>query len=108
MAIINNENVNDVLRQLLSLRTTTFAFIGMTRENRESWFYLDNTRVPLPNGGSINGFHNWGKGEPNNLGRNEECGSITTTNGRWNDIYCGTSLHFICEKGNIINRYFAR
>ena len=110
LAIIKSGNVNEVLRLLISnsmtlsrFRRARYTFIGMTRQNRGAWFYLDNTIVPLPNGGSNNGYHNWGEREPNNSGRNEECGS-TSQFGFWNDISCRASLDFICEKGKIINR----
>ena len=41
-------------------------------------------------------FTNWAPNEPNNVGNNEDCGTITT-NGKWNDYICYHYLPFICE-----------
>ena len=105
LAIINSENVTDLIQQNFGGRSAGFTYIGMTRANRESWFHLDNTRVPLPDDGANSEYQNWGRGQPSNSNGNEECGSISQ-GGSWNDISCDTPLHFICERGKIINRYF--
>ncbi|XP_038077197.1 macrophage mannose receptor 1-like [Patiria miniata] len=41
---------------------------------------------------------NWNTGEPNNSG-NEDCVTMLPT-GKWNDVGCGTSYYFICQRPN--------
>ncbi|KAL3841961.1 hypothetical protein ACJMK2_020037 [Sinanodonta woodiana] len=46
---------------------------------------------------SSRAYTNWLAGEPNNLGRNENCLSLFNS-GLWNDEDCDTHFHYICEK----------
>jgi hypothetical protein len=39
---------------------------------------------------------NWGSGEPNNSGGNEDCGAMATGGG-WIDGDCGVSFRYVCE-----------
>lgn len=48
-------------------------------------------------GGPVNGlFELWGSGEPNNDG-DEDCGEIRTS-ATWNDVGCGETQPFVCER----------
>jgi len=100
--MVKNGEENEALERLINLvpreRRIKYTFIGMTGRNRFSWFYIDNTPVPLANDGNP-GYENWAGGEPNDFGRNEKCGCIRRVTGKWNDIRCEDRLHFICEKG---------
>lgn len=44
------------------------------------------------------GYILWDNNEPNNLGGNESCMSITYPGGGLNDVSCGVKLGFICEQ----------
>ncbi|XP_038078467.1 macrophage mannose receptor 1-like [Patiria miniata] len=47
--------------------------------------------------GSAVEYENWGSGEPNNAGGNENCGEAFLNPGRgWNDIPCDAQRHWIC------------
>jgi hypothetical protein len=39
---------------------------------------------------------NWGNGEPNNQGGNEDCGGLTTGGG-WFDGNCTSQARYVCE-----------
>ena len=43
-------------------------------------------------------YQNWGRGQPNNLGNNQDCGAIVASwNGKWNDERCSYKLPAVCE-----------
>lgn len=42
-------------------------------------------------------YSNWGGGEPNNAGENEDCIQLWMGN-LWNDLNCERNLSFICQK----------
>merc|ERR1712002_893364 len=42
-------------------------------------------------------YTNWGWGEPNNLGLNEDCVEINQSKDGWNDETCDHEIFYICE-----------
>ncbi len=49
-------------------------------------------------GRSINNiFSNWGDGQPNNFGGNEDCVEIYQSDGRWHDVGCDASRWSLIE-----------
>ena len=48
--------------------------------------------------GSKPSYTNWAPREPNNFGGSENCGHLWNEHGQWNDIPCGISYNFICQK----------
>ena len=49
--------------------------------------------------GPYSSYTNWGTSEPNNANNNEDCAVLNQfgNGGEWNDIFCNTSLYFVCE-----------
>nr|XP_039269898.1 uncharacterized protein LOC120344668 isoform X2 [Styela clava] len=47
--------------------------------------------------GSPFNYVNWNSGEPNNV-NNEDCVEMVVDHGYWNDLSCGDSRGYICEK----------
>ena len=43
-------------------------------------------------------YRDWGLGEPNNGGGNEDCGAVRTLTRKWNDIRCDYIEHAICKR----------
>uniref|UniRef100_A0A0B7B8E9 C-type lectin domain-containing protein n=1 Tax=Arion vulgaris TaxID=1028688 RepID=A0A0B7B8E9_9EUPU len=69
------------------------TFVGLTRRIRlVEWLWEPSLRNTAK-------YSNWNPGEPNNYGLNEECLEIKFSARKgWNDIYCGESRPYICEK----------
>jgi hypothetical protein len=42
-------------------------------------------------------YDNWASGEPNNF-NNEDCATIDSVTGQWNDLDCNVAKTFICER----------
>lgn len=63
------------------------VWIGMVN-NYYSNYWTDGTPIA---------YYNFHDGEPNNYW-SEECVEMYSSNGKWNDFYCGGRLPFICEK----------
>ena len=79
---------------------TTFPCESATSGNPQTlcWKWSDGTLL------SLNGYHNWPSGQPDNYSSLEDCGHyIGSTNsnvafrGFWNDINCGNSYKHILE-----------
>ena len=70
--------------------STSKWWIGINDISSEStWVWED---------GSSSSYTNWGSGEPNNSGGNEDCGQLNRfTNGTWNDEPCASAFYYICE-----------
>ena len=49
--------------------------------------------------GPYSSYTNRGTSEPNNANNNEDCAVLNQfgNGGEWNDIFCNTSLYFVCE-----------
>nr|XP_039249026.1 uncharacterized protein LOC120326750 [Styela clava] len=54
------------------------------------WYYLDGTKVD-------DYYTNWNSGEPNDK-LQEDCGTMYSSSGKWNDEDCGNKYGFICQK----------
>ena len=71
--------------------------------NDESWIGLNDRGTEgnyVWSNGSTASFRNWNGGEPNNL-FGEDCSVVFPSGGgkgRWNDVDCSRSRHFICER----------
>lgn len=91
---INSSAENSYLTELLDGRT---AWIGLYTDDRNK---LNSNRVFYWVDGSEGTYRNWASGEPNNGGYTftvEQCVEITS-DGKWNDLDCGSSLRFVCAK----------
>ncbi|KAK6470009.1 macrophage mannose receptor 1-like, partial [Huso huso] len=63
------------------------------------WIGLFNNPWKWSHKGEYSSFHNWDKGEPNNLGNNicvEMYGTDNKERGKWNDAGCNNTSPFIC------------
>jgi hypothetical protein len=81
--------------------------------NVSSWLgYLQDPAGAEPGGGwywshgNPYGVEDWGPGEPNNSGGNEDCADFHVGYGfQWNDADCNTLYDFVCEDGFILNPF---
>lgn len=99
LAIINSEAEYRVLHDLYELvpitndvESNSWAFIGLHDRFVEGEF-LTIQGKPLES----TGFTRWDYPEPNNIGGNENCGSLSR-HGSMNDIHCSWKLAFFCEQ----------
>ncbi|XP_067371595.1 CD209 antigen-like isoform X1 [Channa argus] len=69
------------------------TWIGLSdTEEEKTWKWIDGT--PLS-------YTQWNVSQPDNGGNQnieEDCAHIKAYNGKWNDLPCGNSLQWICEK----------
>ena len=74
--------------QALAQKLDRSVLIGMHRDPRDTsrWIWVDGTRVI---------YSHWDQGEPNG-GRYESCGMMYQS-GKWNDLPCKQTLHYVCE-----------
>ncbi|KAI8496281.1 hypothetical protein Bbelb_261220 [Branchiostoma belcheri] len=95
LAMPRSNTTNDFLVALKNSVNPTDKFrFGLDRRNG-TWTYLD--------GGEL-GYADWGEGEPNNAGGNEQCAEYFPGTGipdhnrnKWNDGICSGHIGFICE-----------
>lgn len=43
-------------------------------------------------------YVNWGKGEPNDYGGDENCVEMQSRSGQWNDLSCSRYRQYMCKK----------
>jgi hypothetical protein len=67
-------------------------WIGLSDQATEGKFQW-TSGTPLRGG-------NWRPGQPDNMGKkgDEDCVTLTLTDGKWNDLDCGTPLPYVCER----------
>jgi hypothetical protein len=70
---------------------TSLTWIGLNDQTTESNFIWGNGAAKL--------YTNWGPGEPNDSGGNEDCTEMLNGNGEWNDDNCAITRPFLCEDG---------
>uniref|UniRef100_A0A3Q3X743 C-type lectin domain-containing protein n=1 Tax=Mola mola TaxID=94237 RepID=A0A3Q3X743_MOLML len=88
LVIINSKEEQNFTGQF---HTNTWIGLSMS-QNEKTWKWVDGT--PL-----IHSY--WKPGEPNNYnGINEDCVELQSRSLKkhWNDLFCGHSLFWICEK----------
>merc|ERR1712117_333348 len=87
-------------RQLINwMRTEELVWIGLSDRTKEGVFVWDS-------GHALSGHvaKHWSKGEPNNVGNNEDCVEIWKHDGKsgisngMNDRSCTTKAKFVCQK----------
>lgn len=83
-----NKFVHEVLigKQQFDPRT---LWIGLTDQSKEGTFEW-TTKEPLS-------YKNWDNNEPNDFLNNEDCGTLGTNNGKWNDERCTLLHQAVCE-----------
>jgi len=62
-------------------------WLGLTDFKEGVWIWSD---------GSPFAFNNWSGSGPSNSWGNEDC--VQWVNGKWNDINCARTFHFMCKK----------
>ncbi|XP_075826649.1 macrophage mannose receptor 1 [Microtus pennsylvanicus] len=66
-------------------------FIGLLISLDKKFIWMDGSKVD---------FVAWATGEPNFANDDENCVTMYTNSGFWNDINCGFPNHFICQRHN--------
>ncbi|XP_072048365.1 perlucin-like protein [Amphiura filiformis] len=86
---INGNVIPDLSSQIGGGNGRSF-YMGLKRDGADQWRWeLDNTIISWPG--------NWDAGEPNNHRNKENCVIIYESTGKWNDVMCGDSFHYVCE-----------
>ena len=90
--IVNAEKMTAITKAVTSNGITHTLWIGLTDEDTEGDWVSGST-------GQTAAYTNWGQGEPNNHGGNEDCAFINPSGGyKWDDSVCNNNLYFLCEK----------
>lgn len=86
---INSEEENNfVYDTFVSKPKFRNTYIGVVREESGSSTFITSDGKPQT-------YFKWGKGEPNNVGRHEDCVEMRRT--VWNDLPCSIKLPSVCE-----------
>ncbi len=85
----------------------TLAALATPRENAavvagvggNSWLAINDvvTEGTFVANGTPPSWTNWADGEPNNAGGLEDCGLLSSADGKWNDADCSTMNRVLCE-----------
>lgn len=59
----------------------------------------ENDFIWSKSGNSVN-LTQWSPNEPNDYQGNEDCIEMDALHGKWNDMPCGSTYPFICEKNS--------
>lgn len=76
-----------------NIYTSCTAWTGGNDRSTEGRFLWDHSNTLI-------GFKNWHPQEPSSATKNENCIALLK-DGRWNDVFCGVSYSYICEKNYI-------
>lgn len=100
LATINDEEERTFLwRYILKNRTSESYYIGLILSVDKQFRWIDGSPVD---------YVAWAVNEPNFSNNDENCVHMYRSSGFWNDVNCGTSCSFICERHtNNINTTFA-
>ena len=89
LVVPTNSNANKAIGKVAKGKQMHHPWIGIVRHQDRNFYTIL---------GSKPSYTNWKPGEPNNAGGSENCGHIVNEHGQWNDVPCGRSYHFICQK----------
>uniref|UniRef100_A0A8C8RNB2 Macrophage mannose receptor 1 n=1 Tax=Pelusios castaneus TaxID=367368 RepID=A0A8C8RNB2_9SAUR len=100
LAAIESESERKFLwRTCISQHETGSYFIGLRVSLDKKFSWMDGTPV---------NYVAWAPNEPNFANNDENCVIMISSTGLWNDINCGYTSRFICERHNsTINSTFA-
>ncbi|KAI1901300.1 hypothetical protein AGOR_G00032890 [Albula goreensis] len=88
LASVRNQTENQQINQTAGGQA---MWIGLFRE---SWKWSDQ---------SNSSYRYWEKGQPNNLGGNDDCAGVKVADlGRWFDLPCHSTYPFICYEDNLV------
>ncbi|XP_067869491.1 macrophage mannose receptor 1 [Heterodontus francisci] len=90
-AIINSASERLFLWKLISKNRNTQYFIGLLVGLDKSIKWIDDTPVD---------YLAWAQHEPNFANNDENCVTMYSALGFWNDMNCGHPFPFICERSN--------
>ena len=85
-----NAEENGFIFNAAQTKNARNPYIGLFRVDQEKNMF--NTTY-----GTEPSYKNWGPCEPNNYRGKEDCAALLTKNGKWNDVNCLSSRHFVCE-----------
>ncbi|XP_076828391.1 macrophage mannose receptor 1-like isoform X2 [Brachyhypopomus gauderio] len=94
LATIENQEDMDTILTLLSNQQKVIYWIGLTRNvdqnNNTIWVWSDRSNST---------YKDWGTGQPDNQGRQENCVELYGSQSyKWNDDSCNMNYPFICYK----------
>ncbi|XP_028418924.1 ladderlectin-like [Dendronephthya gigantea] len=89
LAVPTNAEENRFIFNEIKNQIARHPYIGLFRVNRENKFETVDGTKPS--------YKNWGRGEPNDRKGEEDCVALRINDGKWNDVNCFSSRHFVCE-----------
>ena len=90
MALPTSEGEDIAIINVVKQRKLYFPWIGLVRRYDKVFHTVYGLQLECTN---------WGKGEPNDVAQNENCGQYRIKLGKmaWNDEPCSRKYDFICE-----------
>lgn len=90
MAIPTNKEEDIAILKVAKQRKLHFPWIGLVRRYDKVFFTVYGLKPK---------YTNWAPGEPNDVGKKENCGQYRLLHGKlkWNDEPCSRKYDFICE-----------
>ena len=89
LAVPTNNNENNAIWNVAKQRKLSNPWIGLVRHKDKKFYTVHGVKIS---------YTNWYPREPNGP-NHEHCVHLYTNNGgRWNDIPCSNSYHFICQQ----------
>lgn len=98
LATIDNAIENRFISDML--KTAAGAWIGLNDRETESKYVWNFQQS------SSQTYFTWGSGEPSNYNKYcniENCITIKSTNGKWNDVVCGAFYPYVCQVSSNYN-----
>uniref|UniRef100_A0A663E991 Mannose receptor C-type 1 n=1 Tax=Aquila chrysaetos chrysaetos TaxID=223781 RepID=A0A663E991_AQUCH len=98
LAVVNSNSERRFLQRALKENSRGY-FIGLKVSLDKKFSWIDGTPVT---------YVAWAPNEPNFANNDENCVVMLSKQGLWNDVNCGSSNKFVCEKHNSsVNSTFA-
>lgn len=104
------ESIDAYLVEIESLEENKWILVNIVHQHFISgkvWIggsdQINEKDLIWSNSGNKITFNQWSPHEPNDFKDNEDCIEMYASNGKWNDMSCGSTNPFVCEKN--INWY---
>uniref|UniRef100_A0A8C2SYC1 Macrophage mannose receptor 1-like n=1 Tax=Coturnix japonica TaxID=93934 RepID=A0A8C2SYC1_COTJA len=90
LAVINSNSERNFIQRAL-IKNSGQYFIGLKLSLDKKFSWIDGTPIT---------YVAWAPNEPNFANNEEHCVVMFSKQGLWNDVNCGTTNRFVCERHN--------